>query len=170
MASDATRTQGEGALAGALAGIVFGLAQILAAAATGDPAVTPFRGAASLLFGAGGLDDLAAPTAIAVGSLIHLVLSLVFGWAFGLVSAALTADLRRSWFMGAVLGAAYGTLLWLVNFHAVARLAFPWLLALPQGTQWLLHAVFFGVPLGLLLASAERGHARWAARRAVPTG
>jgi hypothetical protein len=36
-----------------------------------------------------------------------------------------------------------------------ARVVFPWLLAVPQAVQLFLHAVCFGLPLGLLYAAAE---------------
>jgi hypothetical protein len=48
---------------------------------------------------------------------------------------------------------------WLVTFQFVARGYYPWFLGTSQFFQLLMHALFFGVPLGLLFAAAERRRA-----------
>jgi hypothetical protein len=47
-------------------------------------------------------------------------------------------------------------MVWLVNFRLLALAHFPWFLSVPQGPQLVLHAVAFGLPLGLLYGHAER--------------
>ena len=86
-----------------------------------------------------------------------MVLSAICGAAFGTAAAFMPAIVRSA-SVAALAGAAWGTLLWVVNFYVVAPIAgWVWF---PQMTdplmQFVAHAGFFGVPLGLYVAWALR--------------
>jgi hypothetical protein len=154
--SDVTRSVKEGLGFGLIAGAVFAIAQVVATVLAGDSAILAFRRLASVLIGPDALAGTPAVTAIGVGIVGHLFLSAMYGLFYGIYSSALTMPTRRSLGRQAVIGPLYGVMLWLVNFQVFARYRYPWLLALPQAPQVFLHAAFFGLPLGLLYASAER--------------
>lgn len=154
--SDVTRSIKEGTGFGLIAGVVFAAAETVAAVASGNPVLMPFRMSASLLLGPDALVVTPGTTALAVGTIAHLYLSTMYGLFYGIYNSALTMPTRKAHGRQAVIGLLFGVMLWLVNFHALARFHAPWFLDLPQGPQMLLHAVFFGLPLGLLYATAER--------------
>ena len=54
------------------------------------------------------------------------------------------------------MGLLFGVLLWFVNFQIIARMVYPWVLQAPQFLQMAMHAAFFGFPLALMYARAER--------------
>ena len=83
-------------------------------------------------------------------------LSAAFGLIYCLITARTSETTKRSWGTQAGIGALYGMALWLVNFQIVARIAYPWFLDAPQTAQAMLHALFFGLPLGLAYAGAGR--------------
>jgi hypothetical protein len=56
----------------------------------------------------------------------------------------------------AAIGIIYGVALHVVNFHVIARAAYPWFLDANQYMQLVMHALAYGLPLGLLYALAER--------------
>ncbi len=146
----------EGALYGLIAGAIFAVAEIGASAAMGDPALMPVRMFASILLGQAALQEVAIGTAVVVGLLVHFALSAIFGVAYGAInnvfSQATRADVARQ----AGIGLGFGAVLWFVNFQIIARLLFPWFLMANQFAQLILHAVFFGLLLGLMFAAAER--------------
>lgn len=154
--SDVSRSIKEGVGFGLIAGAVFAIAQVIATVIAGDAAITAFRRAASVLLGPDALSSTPTATAIGVGLIAHFYLSAMFGLFYGVYNSAFTMPTRRSFQRQAVIGPLYGVMLWLINFHVFAPLRYPWLLALPQASQGFLHAVFFGLPLGLLYATAER--------------
>jgi hypothetical protein len=152
--SDVSRSVKEGVVAGLLAGALFAIAQVAETVSDGDAAVLAFRRSASVLLGPAALTTTPAATAVAVAVIAHLYLSAIYGLCYGIYNAALTAPSRRSASRQLIIGALYGAMLWLVNFQAVSRALYPWLLALPQHAQLVLHAAAFGLPLGLLYATA----------------
>jgi hypothetical protein len=154
--SDVSRSIKEGAGFGLIAGVVFAIAQVFATMLAGDPAIVAFRRLASVLLGATALQATPTATAVVIGLIAHLYLSVMFGLFYGIYNSALTMPTRRSLPRQAVIGPLYGVMLWLVNFHVFARYRYPWLLELPQAPQVFLHAIFYGLPLGLLYARAER--------------
>lgn len=139
---------------GIIAGIIFSLFEMAAAWFIQGNPFMPLR-----MIGAMALGDIALapgypllPAAI-VGMAIHLVLSALYGVVFGAIvlwvpmlgintSALVTSS------------AAYGLILWLVNFYAIAAIAFPWFLQTNPIVQFLAHTLFYGAALGLLLASS----------------
>lgn len=146
----------EGAGFGVVAGIIFAIVEVLGAAMMGNPPLMPFRMFASVLLGQGAMETMSAGGAFVVGTVVHLVLSAAFGAVYGLVNSRLAAETQTSRGRQVGIGLAFGVILWLVNFHIIARILYPWFLMTPQFLQMMMHAVFFGLPLGLLYAGAER--------------
>jgi hypothetical protein len=154
--SDVTQGVKQGVGCGLLAGAAFAIAQVVAGVVAGDPAVLTLRRFASVLLGPAALDATPTSTAILVGLIGHLYLSAMYGLCYGVYNAILTVDTRGSSRRQAVLGPLFGAVLWLANTQVFARALYPWLLVLPRAPQIFLHAVGFGLPLGLLCAVAER--------------
>lgn len=148
----------EGIGLGIVAAIVFALAEVVVAAITTGSPLMPFRMFASVVMGSSALEPAATGigTAFVVGSLVHLALGALFGLAYGLFNAALSTETQTSMTREAIIGLSFGIALWLVNFHIIARAVFPWFLDTNQATQMLLHALFYGLPLGVMYAGAER--------------
>ena len=113
------------ALAGLLAGFALGLVEIVASTALrGDPWL-PFDFAVAILVGPEALAP-AFPVAasVALGTVIHVLLSVVFGVVF-LAGLALTFQLSaRPWLM-LLYGVLFGVTVWEVNFLAVLPLIAP---------------------------------------------
>lgn len=116
------------ALAGVPAGLVAGIAYLLAQAvfavtAYGGTGAEPFQRIAAILLG----PDAAPPpgewTSLAIGMalIIHVPLSAVYGRIVDVL--VMRFDHLP---LAAALGAVFGALLYLVNFHAIAPAAFPW--------------------------------------------
>ena len=137
-----------GFIAGLWAGLLFLIAEMLAAVAMRAAPMTPFRMLASVIFGPDALTSISLGTAIVVGALVHFGLSGLFGMLYGEVRARAGRDV--AWGVDTVRGMTYGAVLWLLNFQVIARLWYPWFLETPQFLQFLLHALFFGIPLGLI--------------------
>lgn len=154
--SDVSRSVQQGVGSGLRAGAVFAAAQVIAAVTTGDPAVIAFRRSASVLLGPAALTTTPTAIAVVVGLIAHAYLSTMYGLSYGVYNSALSAPTRCSVPRQAAIGALYGVALWLVNLELFARIVFPWLLAVSQPVQVFLHAVCFGLPLGLRYAAAAR--------------
>ncbi len=140
---------------GLIAGIIFAVGEVVLALAMGMPALEPFRMFASVVFGAGAL-EFGPWAALIGGGIVHLVLAGLFGLIYGLINTRLPLEAHTNAGTQTVLGLVFGAAIWILNFQIIARVAYPWFLDLPQFMQFLLHAVLFGVPLGLLYAAAER--------------
>jgi hypothetical protein len=154
--ADVSRSVHLGVGSGLLAGATFAAAQVIAAVTSGGPAVIAFRRSASVLLGPAALTTTPTAIAVIVGLIAHAYLSTIYGLSYGVYSSALSAPTRHSAPRQAAIGALYGVVLWLVNLELFARIVFPWLLAVSQPVQVFLHAVCFGLPLGLRYAAAER--------------
>lgn len=155
--ADVSRSVHQGVGSGLLAGATFAAAQVIAAVTSGGPAVIAFRRSASVLLGPAALTTTPTAIAVVVGLIAHAYLSTIYGLSYGVCSSALSAPTRHSAPRQAAIGALYGVVLWLVNLELFARIVFPWLLAVSQPVQIFLHAVCFGLPLGLRYAATERG-------------
>lgn len=156
MATEIRRSAANGAGCGLLAGVVFGVMEILGAAVTGMPPLQPLRMFASVLLGEDALRATPMGLAALIGIVVHLALSAAFGVIYGLVNGALSARLRTSFARESVLGLLYGLALWIVNFQIIARIGYPWFLETPQFLQAVMHAVFYGLPLALMYVAGER--------------
>lgn len=157
-----------GALMGLIAGLVFALFEMIASAAGGASFFAPLRLISSLVLGREALGpEVALGTAIAVGTLVHVVLSSLYGAIFGLIERYTPAFHDRKG--GIVLWATlFGTGLWLVNFYVFAQYLWPWFLETNPLVQWIAHAFFYGTVLGgltalrtTILASQGPGEPLW---------
>lgn len=146
----------EGVGLGIAAGVIFAVVEVAASVMMGNPALTPFRMFSSVVLGRAGLEGVGPGTALVVGSLAHLALSAIYGSIYALIMSRASSRTRVSRGSQAGLGALFGLALWLVNFQVIARIAYPWFLGAPQFAQAILHALAFGLPLGLMYAGAER--------------
>jgi hypothetical protein len=155
MDRDVMRVLREGLGFGLIAGIVLALASMIAAAASGEPAIVPVQLVASVVADGDAMHEVSAGV-LATGVIVHLVLAAIFGAIYGLFDGALSADVRHSYAWQSGLGLLFGTALWLVDIEIVARVVYPWFLEQNQLASYALHAVFFGLPLGLMIAASER--------------
>jgi hypothetical protein len=152
---DTKRSVKEGVGFGLIAGAVFAAVWMLASAAAGQSPVAPLRMAAGVVFGTGAL-DFGAGTAVIAGVIVGAVLSALFGLIYGLINSRIPLGSHTSWGTQAVLGLIYGAVVWLVMIQIIARIAWPWFLDANQLLQFVLHTVFFGLPLALMYAASER--------------
>ena len=155
MSEETKRGMKEGIGFGLIAGLIFAIVQMIAAAAAGISALAPLRMAGSVVLGSAALDQTQGG-AVLMGILVHAVLSAAFGFLYGIANAKGTRRTQTDWGRQVGLGLAFGALLWFVNFQLIARGFFPWFLEPNQFAQLLMHAVFFGLPLSLMYAGAER--------------
>jgi hypothetical protein len=146
----------EGIGFGLIAGLIFGVIEIIAAVLMGDPPLMPVRMFASTVLGEQALEQTPAATAIPLGLLAHFVLSAMFGLIYGAINARFSTATETSYGRQVALGLMFGAVLWLVNFQIIARLIYPWFLMTPQFLQMAMHAMFFGLPVALMYARAER--------------
>jgi len=147
-----------GVIGGIVAAMTFMVFQMTAAAAHEGSAFIPPRVLASLIFGEQALTaTVPLLTALAVGMVVHVVLSILFGLAFvGLLTVF--RQLCSSWRMMLVYGSLFGFALWIVNFRIIGSILFPQLLTVDQ--FWLgfvSHTFFFGMVLGAYFAIARYG-------------
>lgn len=142
-----------GARAGLLAGLALGVVEITASAVLrGDPWL-PFDFATAIIVGLEALAPaFSLPASVALGSVLHVLLSIVFGAVF-LGGLALTFQLSaRPWLM-LVYGMLFGVTMWEVNFLAVLPVIAPELTGrLDLATQlWsgiLSYSLIYGPVLG----------------------
>ncbi|HYI02553.1 hypothetical protein [Hyalangium sp.] len=141
---------------GLVAGVVFALAECIASLVSGQGVLVPVRYAASVLLGVSALTEGPLGLVVAAGLAVHLGLSALFGLAYSLIDARLSPELRPRLSHQIAVGMLLALGVWGMTFQFVARGYYPWFLETPQFFQLLMHALFFGVPLGLLFAAAER--------------
>jgi hypothetical protein len=151
----------EGISFGVIAGIIFAVMQVITAGGLGQTGLMPLRMFASVVMGSGAMTTTEVAATVVVGVIVHLVLSAAFGAIYGMIDARIAERHRASWASQAVFGMVYGVVLWFVNFQIIARILYPWFLGTPQGLQMMLHALAFGLPVGLMFAATER--------RTIPT-
>jgi hypothetical protein len=139
-----------GAEGGIVAGTTFILFQMVAAGLSKGALVVPLQMIAAMPFGRDVLSawyPTFAPIVIALG--IHLILSVLYGVLFTRVLAAYAVR-PKSLLRLLILGALFGTGLWLTNYYLIAPV-FGWYW-FPLGTsawvQMIAHGVFFGMALG----------------------
>ncbi len=143
----------QGVLGGAIAGLIFAAAEVVAAVLQGQPAWAPLQLIAAVALGERALAEVAlTPHVVAVALGVHAVLSVGYGIILAVVGMATFA--AGTSVRGMTLtGMAFGFVLWLVNFFIIAPLAFPWFTAVDQAVQFILHVFFFGAPLGFYLGN-----------------
>ena len=82
-------------------------------------------------------------------------LAATFGLVYGIVNAWVREDTQQNPWAQAALGTLFGAALYAVHFQLIARAAYPWFLDVPQYPQLAMHALAFGLPLGLIYAGFE---------------
>lgn len=114
-----------GARAGLLAGLALGLVEIVASAVLRSDPRLPFDFAVAILVGPEALAP-AFPVAasVALGTVIHLLLSVVFGVSF-VAGLALTFQLSARPRLMLLYGALFGVTVWEVDFLAVLPVIAP---------------------------------------------
>ncbi|MDQ3690207.1 MAG: hypothetical protein M3406_09275 [Chloroflexota bacterium] len=141
-----------GLIGGAIAGIIFALAEMFGSVLMGMPFLAPFQAFASLALGIPP-PDIPLGTAIPVGTVAHMLLSVIYGVAFAFAVQNL-ALLRTSPPATIIAATLFGIALWFVNFNILAvPIGRPWFAEAPAIPQFIYHAVFFGPPLGLYIAT-----------------
>lgn len=136
-----------GALAGLVAGWAFIGINMWYADSQGQPLTAPFELISSILLGQ---DALAAgDTNVALGMVIHSVLSVGFGLALAVVS-----PMARTNGTMAAFGAVYGIGLFLLNFIVLAQTVLPQFTNPNLPLEFAAHVVF-GVLLALMFFSTD---------------
>lgn len=159
-----------GLVFGMIAGVVFATFEMLAAWAMGDGFWMPLRMIGAILLGEEALEPSYSLTgAAATGAALHMALSGLFGAVFGFAAAAVRG-LRSSRAVLVAAASAYGLVLWLVNFYAIAPVAFAWFQDADPVVQFVAHTFLFGTVLGALLAVRLPAHAESRHRRREPLG
>ncbi|NVB79844.1 MAG: hypothetical protein HOV81_15720 [Kofleriaceae bacterium] len=154
--SDVGRSIKEGTGYGLIAGTVLGLGLVLATVIDGGPPIIVFRSLASVLLGPAAFAQTPAATAVVLGVITLQYFSAMFGLFYGVYNSALTLRTRRSLPREAAIGMIYGAMVWLVSFRLVVPLRWPWLLVVPAVPVFAMLVLLYGLPLGLLYATAER--------------
>lgn len=147
----------QGIGAGLLAGVIFAIAEIIGANAAGESTDLVFRHFASLWFGEiiFGVDAIDAPRVadvFLIGGFFHLMIAILAGIVYAVIDTAIASRRPLGLAHRAALGTGYGLLLWVIDFQLLGRVLYPWFLELPQAGQAALHALAFGLPLGVLYA------------------
>jgi hypothetical protein len=155
MASEVRQTVTDGVRCGVVAGIIFAVVQVVAAAISGAP-LAPLRMSSSVLLGLDVAQGASLASTALIGLGVHLALSALFGLLYGLIDCVNLGDRARSWARQAPVGLFYGLAIWLLDFQVVSRISHPWFLGAHQFAQAAIHALFFGLPLALMYVRHER--------------
>lgn len=129
-----------GVVGGTFAGLLFLLANMWYADSQGLPAVAPLYDISTIFYFTDKPDP--QPINAAVGLVVHLTLAAAFGAAL-----AALAPLAKGTARLAGMGAAFGLLLYLVNFQILGRIVFEWFQEGPNQT----FEVFAHLGYGLLV-------------------
>ncbi|MCI0485850.1 MAG: DUF1440 domain-containing protein [Blastocatellia bacterium] len=142
-----------GMLLGIIAGLIFAMAEMMINALLGKSFLDPLRLIGSMGLSTRALDpDYSFVAAGAVGLIIHLILSAIYGVIFvGMIG--LTGQLNASSRAMLIYGWLFGLALWIVNFMIIAPAAFRQFTEVDQLWNGLVaHTFFFGTVLGALTA------------------
>ena len=134
-----------GAVGGVVAGLVFAAVTMWFAHSTGGKAEMPLRMISTIVKGDQAM--AAGTTSVALGAVVHLALSALFGMVF-----ALAVPRFRTNGTVALAGTAYGLLLYVVNFLVLTPLVFTTFRMANQPFEVFAHLVF-----GTLLSFAFFG-------------
>jgi hypothetical protein len=139
-----------GTTGGAVAAFIFLAYQILLSS-TSD-VVAAFKMPASITLGQAAMSKM-SPVVIVVAT--GLVNNVIIGAWWGLVFGFMLALAGSKWASGGIvtLAMVFGSLVWLLSFYLIAPLIWPWLRPLSSVRLFVGHVFFFGLPLGLWVAS-----------------
>lgn len=144
-----------GIVGGLIAGVVFAAMEMIGAALMGMPAHMPIRMFASILLGKTALAPATPMVTVWPAALIsHFAIAAFWGTLFGLVMGAILS--LRSVGSLALAGVVFGTLVWLIDFYVLAPAFWPWFANTVVWVQLTMHALFYGLPLGLWVAYGTR--------------
>ena len=114
-----------GARAGLVAGVALGAVEIIASAILSDDPSLPFDFAAALIVGREALlPAFPLAASLALGTILHVLLSIVFGAAF-MGGLALTFQLSARPSLMLLYGMVFGVTVWEINFLAVLPVIAP---------------------------------------------
>jgi len=142
-------------VAGILAGAVMALVETVASVIAGEGALLPLQSAASVVLHRNAFSSDNLFLVVLVGIVIHFSIAMMYAFAFGVFNTQLRWLTRIRGPREAIFGMAFASLIWLLDFQLIARNFYPWMFEHSQVVQWLIHAVGFGLPLGLLFAQRE---------------
>jgi hypothetical protein len=143
----------EGVEFGGCAGMVWLLADLFASVGQRRPMFYSLRTLAAPY-----IEDVASSAVFLGGIAFYLTVGAVLGVVYCLLNACLSDRMRTRLDRQAAIGLLFGAAVWAVKVHVVTRYMFPAFLADRTFlfTQLVLHTFFFGVPLAIFYAMAER--------------
>ncbi|WP_291383505.1 hypothetical protein [Demequina sp.] len=133
-----------GVIGGAVAGAVFGALNMWFAHSQGMPTDTPLKMIATIVQGENAMADGTASPAL--GLVVHMVLSMMFGLILALLVLRMRSDALRS-----LVGLLFGAALYLVNFLVMAPLAYGVFEDANQPLELATHIVFGSVAVVFLM-------------------
>lgn len=142
-----------GIIGGIIAGIVFAMAEMIAAWVTQNNFLGPLHMIAGIPLQTPP-DKISDTTAIIVGLITHMVFSMVFGVIVAYIVASVPA-LRTTPIVTVVFATIAGFILWPLDFYVIGPIVnAPWFAQKTDPIQqFLWHTFAFGTVLGLYLAS-----------------
>lgn len=146
---------------GFAAGLILALSAMAGANALGLGAAQPLRWTASVIIGEGALYENLPGFALFVFAFsAHAALTALHGIVFCVAIRAWRRGRELSVLTMTLLGTLFGVWTWLFDLQVLGRTAFPWFLEASQWRLVLLHALCFGLPLGLFFGLSERAERR----------
>ena len=146
-----------GATAGLVAGTVFAAAEMAASSLGGYGPSFAARMAASIWLGPHAFTE-SIGTVFLIGAVLHYAIAMGWGIAGSVLYEWAEWPTRND--LGVAhsvsLGALFGMVVWVADMAVVAGNFLPWIWRAHQPSQFLLHALFFGVPLGVTVAALYR--------------
>lgn len=129
---------------GIIAGVVFLMAEMLMLVMAGQSPFGPPRMMAAIVMGEGVLPPPASfdLMIMIVAMMVHLMLSIAFAFVFGLIYKMFD----RSATTAIMLGAAFGLVMYFVNFYVMTGI-WPWF-AMARGMISIIGHVLYGAALG----------------------
>jgi hypothetical protein len=149
------RIEAETVVSGIIAGAIMAGLESMASLVTGRHVLLPFRYAASIVMGSDAF-EAGWFSVFILGAIVHLSIASMFAFAYGVINTEVSWRSRTWVAREAMMGMLFATVVWVLDFQLIARFFYPWMLDHSQLVQWWLHAVGFGVPLGLLFAAREK--------------
>ena len=148
----ANSAQLDGLGSGLAAGVVLMFAEIVMSIAHGLPATWPLRVAGSVLLGRTALATPDGPV-IFVGVLAHATMSAIFGTVYGALQRRQIRVTQLSHARQAAFGLAFGAAIAVLDLQLLAPTLLPWIDPVSPLAQVVVHALAFGLPLGLSYAT-----------------
>ena len=149
------RIEAETVISGIVAGAIMAGLEMVISLVGGHHIFLPFRYAASVVMSQHAF-DAGWPVVILLGGIVHFSIATMYAFAFGVFNTQVPWRSRIWGAREGLLGMAFATFIWLLDFQVIARSFYPWMLDHSQVMQWWLHVVGFGFPLGLLFAAREK--------------